>query len=102
MRYRYIPILRWKRGEQRAIKSIPEARAKDVCPLIIVTEETFADQPESQRSEELAASFVFADEVYKHWGARSFYLDASSIEPSAKGIHPLLDSAKQCRELGAR
>jgi len=76
--------------------------AQDVCPLIAVTEETFADQPETSRSEVVSATFLFADEVFKHWGARPFYLDASEIQPSTTGTHPLLDTAKQCRELGAR
>ena len=102
MRYRYIPILRWKRGEKRGIKAVSEAMAQDVCPLIAVTEETFADQPETSRSEVVSATFLFADEVFKHWGARPFYLDASEIQPSTTGTHPLLDTAKQCRELGAR
>jgi hypothetical protein len=90
MRYRYIPILKWKRGERRAIKAVSAAMARDVCPLINVTEDTFTDQPETARSEVMPASFLFADEVYKHWGARPFFLDASAIQPSATGIHPLI------------
>jgi hypothetical protein len=102
MRYRYIPILKWKRGEQRGIKKVSATMARDVSPLIAVTEETFADQPETVRREAMSASFLFADEVFKHWGARPFYLDASAIPASATGVHPLIDTAKQCRELGAR
>jgi len=102
MRYRYIPILKWKRGERRAIKAVTPDMAKGVCPLITVTEETFADQSETARSEAMSASFPFADEIYKHWGARPFYLDASAIQPLAGGVHPLIDTAKHCRELGAR
>ena len=50
----------------------------------------------------MPASVVFTDEITKHWGARPFYLNASAIEPSADGIHPLIDVAKQCRQQGAR
>ena len=98
MVYRYIPILRWKRGEKRGIKSVPAASAKDVCPLIGVTPETFADQPETISREAVPAWRVFADDIYNHWGARPFYLDASGIEPSARGVHPLIATAKACRE----
>ena len=47
--------------------------------VIAVTEETFADQTQTTRSEAMPASFLFADEVYKRWGARPFYLDAAAI-----------------------
>jgi hypothetical protein len=102
MRYRYVPLLSWKSGEQRGLKAVKEMMAKDVLPLITVTDETFADQAETARSEAVPASVVFTDEITKHWGARPFYLNASAIEPSADGIHPLIDVAKQCRQQGAR
>jgi Beta protein len=101
MTYRYIPVLRWKRGEKRGIKAVPEPMSKDVCPLIIVTPNTFADRKETARREAMPAPEIFADDVYKHWGARPFYLDASDVEPSARGIHPMMVTAKLCRELGA-
>lgn len=99
MVYRYIPILRWKRGEKRGLKSLSPSIVKDVCPLIAVTDDTFADQPETVRSPAMPASFLFADEVSKHWGARPFYLDASEID--GNGIHPLIATAKLCREASA-
>ncbi len=102
MKYRYIPILKWKRGERRGIKAATPDMAKNVCPLIVVTEETFADQAETTRSEAMSASFLFAHELFKHWGARPFYLDASAIPALPKGIHPLIETAKQCRGLKAR
>jgi hypothetical protein len=102
MHYKYRPILRWKRGEKRCIKAISATMAKDVLPLITVTEDTFSDQPETTRSEAVPASVLFADDVFKHWGARPFYLDASEIPAPAKGVHSLIDTAKHCRELGAR
>jgi Beta protein len=102
MRYRYIPILRWKLGEKKGLKRVSEPMSKDVCPLIVVTEETFADQPETARSEAMTASFLFADELTKHWGARPFYFDASNIRPSSEGAHPLIEAAKECRHQGAR
>ena len=103
MRYRYIPMLKWKRGEQLGLKKVKEAVAKsDIFPLLTVMEESFADQPETARSDAVKASVVFTDELMKHWGARPFYLNASAIQPSGRGIHPLIDTAKQCREQGAR
>jgi hypothetical protein len=99
MVYRYVPILRWKRGEKRGLKSLPESIVKDVYPLIAVTDETFSDQPETVRTEAISAPFLFADEVAKHWGARPFYFDASEVE--GNGVHPLLATANLCREAGA-
>src|ERR1700738_1212561 len=101
MVYRYVPILRWKRGERTGLKSVVVDKAVGVFPLIIVTEETFKDKPETITQEGEPASNIFADEVYKNWGARSFYLDASRVPPSGKGTHPLINTAKRCRELGA-
>jgi hypothetical protein len=103
MVYRYIPILRWKLGEKKALKAVSEPMyKKGICPLIVVTEETFADRSETARSEAMTASFIFADELTKHWGARPFYLDASNIRPSGRGPHPLVEAAKECRTQGAR
>jgi hypothetical protein len=99
MVYQYTPILRWKRGEKRGLKSLPQSIVKDVCPLIAVTDDTFADQPETIRSEAIPASFLFADEISKHWGARPFYLDASEV--AGNGVHPLIATAQLCREMGA-
>ncbi len=102
MHYRYIPILKWKRGERRAIKAVTPEIATGVCPLITLTEETFKDQPETATSESIPASLLFADEIYKHWGSRPFFLNASMIQASAGGIHPLIDTAERCRRLGAK
>jgi hypothetical protein len=102
MQYRYVPLLKWQRGEKRALKAVKEKMAKDVIPVITVTDETFADQPETVRHEAVKASVSFADELMARWGARPFYLNASAIQPSARGVHPLIDTAKQCREQGAR
>jgi hypothetical protein len=100
MHYRYIPIIRWKRGEQTGLKSVYPI-AQNVLPLIIVTEETFKDKPETITQEAIPASFTFAEQVHRNWGARPFYLDASRIPPTSKGTHPLIATAKLCRELGA-
>lgn len=102
MRYRYIPILRWKQGEKRGLRKVSEPMSKDVHPLIMVTEDTFADQSETVRSEMMPASFLFADDLSKHWGARPFYLDASRIPSSSGGVHPLIETAKECRRFGGR
>lgn len=102
MHYRYVPFLKWKRGEKRGMKAVSAPISKDVAPIVCVTEETFADRPRTERSEGVPAPFLFADEIYKYWGARPFYLDASDIRPSDNGVHPLIETAKQCRELGAR
>ncbi|HEU5273948.1 MAG TPA: hypothetical protein VFU97_09815, partial [Xanthobacteraceae bacterium] len=103
MQYRYVPLLLWKSGEQRGLKAVRENVAKsDIFPLITVTDETFSDQPETIRSPGVPAPIVFTDQLMKHWGARHFYLDASAIQPSAKGIHPLIDTAARCREEGAK
>jgi len=99
--YRYTPILRWKRGEKAALKSIQAPVAANVFPLIIVTDETFKDQPEKINQEAVGAAFLFADELHKNWGARSLYLDASGVKP--KGVqHPLIKTADLCREIGAK
>jgi hypothetical protein len=102
MKYRYIPILRWKQGEKRALKLVSKPLAEDVWPLIVVSEDTFADRPETITREAVSASFDFADDVYKHWGDRPFFFDASEIPPSDKGTHPLIDTAAECKKIGAK
>ncbi len=101
MTYRYIPIVRWKQGEKRAIRLVSQPMARDVWPLIAVTEDTFVDLPETITREPVTASFEFADSVFKHWGNRPFFLDASEIPPSDAGTDPLISAAAECRKLGA-
>jgi hypothetical protein len=102
MRYRYIPLLKWKAGEKWGLKLVQEKMTKDVIPLITVADETFADRPETVRSEAVKGSVLFADDLTKHWGARPFYLNASAIQTTTGDAHPLIDTAKQLRQQGAR
>jgi len=99
MPYRYIPILRWKGGEQGAIKRVSEAGIRDVIPLVVLTPITYKEQKETITREEIPAAELFAQSLYKHWGSRPFFLDASRVEPTA--THPLIAIARACHSRGA-
>src|SRR6185436_20116134 len=100
MVYRYVPIVRWKRGERAALKQTSLPNIRDVLPLILLNEDGFKDKPEKVTQEAVSATDIFVDDIYKSWGSRPFYLDASRLTPGSKGTHPLLEIAKRCREVG--
>lgn len=98
MKYRYIPILRWKRGERTALKQTSQPNIREVIPLIVLTADGYKEKLEKHTQPGIPAADLFAEEIHKHWGNRPFYLDASRLPPNPDGTHPLLDIAKCCRE----
>jgi hypothetical protein len=102
MVYRYIPIVRWKRGERTALTNLAAQYRQDVVPLIVLAQ----DQPKGKTATKSKAAITpaeaFAHEVHAVWPGQPFYLDASRVPPNQTGRHVLLDIAHACRTIGAQ
>lgn len=98
---RYVPILRWKRGERTALKQLsPQARAR-TAPLILLGSEQFKVKAATKMHAAVPAPQVFVHDVLSDWGKGAFYLDASSLPTQGTQPHPITGVAAAARAAGA-
>jgi Beta protein len=101
MIYRYMPLLRWKRGERTGLKHVSPPGATDTVPLFIIGSHQIKGKVATKSKTAQTAADVFARELFDAWGARPFGLDASALAAVPGVPHPLLAIAASCRALGA-
>ena len=84
----YVPILKWKRAEQGALKELSEDRKKTVQPLIeIVPPKQDDKKPASEAFAEMATNFTnvrtkeIPKEILMAWGEDPIFIDLSPIYP---------------------
>lgn len=87
--FRYVPILRWKEGEEGALSHLVQNQKADVCPLIILMNEQYKDKKATKKKPAVLAAVAFVDRIIACWGTQPFYLDASDIPTPANGSHPI-------------
>lgn len=98
MAFRYVPNLRWKRGEKNALKDLSPQGKKDVVPLFLLGSDQFKSKKATNNSVEIPAPSHFAKQIAECWGLSEFYLDVSSIQDVQANHHPLIDIASECRK----
>lgn len=101
MVYRYLPILRWKRGERIGLKQVSVAGTKDTVPLFTLGADQLKGKRPTKSRTAISAADLFANDVFDTWGTRPFYLDASSLQIVTPGSHPITNIASSCRAVGA-
>ncbi len=90
--YHYVPVLRWRAGEYRALEKLDDVQKEFVVPLIEVLEPDFdfeTNQPAKDIDSHLAS---FADRLKKHWDWHPALLDGSQLNASTRmrdGTHPM-------------
>ncbi len=105
--YQYVPCLRWKEGEYKAISQLPPSSKRVLMPLIEVPE---FGRPENGWDHETASKVktidkhlsLFADRVYKIWGDSPCFVDfnlISSTQRIKSRIHPISFVFKELRGL---
>lgn len=84
----YVPILKWKRAEQGALKELSEGRKKSVQPLIeIVPPKQDDKKPASEAFAEMVATFTndrtkeIPKEILLAWGEDPIFIDLTPIYP---------------------
>ena len=100
MQYRYVPNLRWKRGEKAALKHLSTNGHTDVQPLFLLGADQFKAKKATKNNPALPAPRVVAEDIAAYWGTDPFFLDASSLSSTGLPQHRLSDIAAECRNLG--
>jgi hypothetical protein len=76
---RYVPVLAWKRGEQNALHSIPNAAREHFTPLLEIVE-VAVDLETGEKTKSLEEHVAPAvAKIATAWGAREFFLDPADV-----------------------
>nr|WP_077397977.1 hypothetical protein [Leptospirillum ferriphilum] len=78
MRYRYVPFLRWKRGERHGVKNLSPQTKQGITPLFILDSENYKERKETKNNPAITPSAHIAKELFSIMGKTSFY-SASDI-----------------------
>ena len=100
MVYRYVPIIRWKRGERVGVQHLSGPARNDVFPLFVLGTDQYVGRKATKKSPVVPAPDAIAAELQSIWGKAPFYLDATALPASTAGHHPLVDIAASMRALG--
>ena len=100
MVYRYVPILRWKKGERDALRNMAAGSRNDVIPLFVVGADRYVGREATKKHPALPPATVLVQEIARIWGNNPFYLDASAVSATSSIAHPLAAIATQARALG--
>ena len=99
---RYVPVIRWKRGERYGLRYTASAVKAQVIPVIVVGADQFRGKKPTKSKPALTPATALAQEITTDWGTNPFFLDASHVPNAPQGHHPLVDIANACRLLGAK
>lgn len=100
MAIRYVPILRWKRGERIGVQHLSPAGRKDVLPLFVLGKDRYVGREATRKRTAVTPANVLVSEISAIWGTTPFYLDAMDIPANAAGRHPLIDIGARARAKG--
>lgn len=99
----YVPLLRWRAGEYRALKRLSDPCRERTVPLIEVLPPDYdfaLQQPKKNIDEQLKP---FAKQIEDHWPNRPALIDAVQIDSSVRmgdGRHPLTFIFDEARAKG--
>lgn len=96
---RYVPILRWKRGERVGLRNLTLAARQRSTPLFLLGADQYKLRPATNTRAAVPAPASFVQEIQNAWGQERFMLDASAL-PAVAGQHPLLSIALACAAAG--
>ncbi len=99
MVYRYVPVLRFKAGERRALEKLSVTARRDVVPLMVLAPEQFVGKKATKGAAAIPSPAYFVQQMTYAWGGSPYYLDATAIPNVAAG-HPLIAIAAHARAAG--
>ena len=100
MAHRYVPVLRWKRGERVGVEKLSPGARRDVVPLFVRGGEKYVGKKATKARAAIEPADVFAADIQTIWGTAPFFLDASAIALGAAGHHPLIEMGASARSQG--
>lgn len=97
----YVPVLKWKRGEQKALEFLDDPHKKELTPLIEIVPIPYDfvnDCPAKSINDHLVNT---GDQIKRSWGEESpAFLDLNWLDDTEvmdNGIHPLTSILEDCR-----
>jgi len=97
---RYIPVLRWKRGERVGLRNLSAAGKANVVPLVLVAADQFRGRQPTISKGAVTAAENFVQELMTAWGTAPIYVDASAV-PHSLASSPITDIAAAAQTVGA-
>ena len=88
----YVPCLRWKQGEYKAVSLLSTAASDLVTPLIEVPEKGYDFETKSDKKTIEEHLAPFAQRVAKHWKKRTCFVDLRLIDAAERlkpAVHPV-------------
>lgn len=102
----YVPLLKWKRAEQSALRELTDARKDKIMPLVELVMPKPKSNPKDASPDQLHAESIqifrdhkvkeFAKEIFIAWGKRPIFVDFTLLYPSdlkSLGIRTLMPDA---------
>ena len=102
---RYVPCLRWKRGEYQAVSRLSREAQAIIVPLIEVPEIGFDFETREETSTVDEHLATLGPRILKHWGSAACMIDLRLLDPSEKmanGDLPVTHAFRQLRATGAQ
>lgn len=99
---RYVPLLRWKRGERVGLRNVSVTLRQDVLPLFMLVSDQFKEKPAKASRPALSAADAFVNELMSTWGNAPCLIDASAVASSSGHPHPLVQIAASARQHGCQ
>ena len=97
MTYRYVPKLRWMRGERVGIQKLSQPARYDVVPLFVLAPTQYVGRDATKHKPTIPAANRVSQEILSIWGTAPIYLDASYLPEPADGPHPITRIARRAR-----
>jgi hypothetical protein len=99
MVYRYIPILRFKAGERKALEKLSPAARNDVVPVMVLAPDQFVGKKKTKAAAAIPSPAYFVQQMGCAWGLAPYFLDATALPASATS-HPFGSIAADARAVG--
>lgn len=95
----YVPMLRWKRGERKALKHVRAAtKANAINPYVDVSADRFRGKTATKRTAATTAPDQFIADLLDSWGRGRVYVAAATLLPEAGSTsHPIREIATRAK-----
>lgn len=99
----YVPVLRWKRAEQKALGLVPPPERASITPLIEVTPKDYREWSPGRSDISRDAATKHVQTIWEAWGELPAFIDFSLLPERVRvegENHPLALMASEVAERG--
>lgn len=99
--YRYVPVLRLKRGERVGIHQLTQPGRVDVWPLFRLSPDRYVGKKQTKAHPAIPPAAFVALELFRSWGTNPFFVDTSLVPYTGSASqNPLVRIATAARASG--